>query len=76
VKLLGLTIGAWGQTVSHPLDATHTQLVLSNWAQDYPDPQDYCSLLLRSGQPLAVGGWSNRQYDHLVGGCKIAVVRL
>ena len=66
MKLTGLTNLDWFQVVSHPLDATHTQLVVSNWKQDYPDPQDYCTLHLRSGQPLNVGGWDNAAYDRLV----------
>jgi ABC-type oligopeptide transport system substrate-binding subunit len=36
------------------------------WAQDYPDPQDYCSLMLRSGSLFNVGGWHNTAYDRLV----------
>ena len=66
VRLTGLTPNAWGQTVSHSLDATHTQLLFDGWVQDYPDPQDYCTLLLRSGSPYAVGGWHSSAYDRLV----------
>ena len=66
VKLTRLTPDAWGQTVGHSLDATHTQLIFNEWVQDYPDPQDYCTLLLRSGSPDAVGGWHNAAYDRLV----------
>jgi oligopeptide transport system substrate-binding protein len=66
VRLTGLTPLAWGQIVTHPLDDTHTQLVVDSWIQDYPDPQDYCTVLLRSGQPYAVGGWQNATYDRLV----------
>jgi ABC-type transport system substrate-binding protein len=66
VKLIGLSVQDWTQTVSQSLDATHTQLVLSAWVQDYPDPQDYCTLLLRSGQLYNVGGWRNAAYDRLV----------
>ena len=66
VRLTGLTPDDWAQMVTHPLDASHTQLALDFWTQDYPDPQDYCTLLLRSGQPYAVGGWHNVAYDRLV----------
>jgi ABC-type transport system substrate-binding protein len=66
VKVTRLTRDAWGQTVSRSLDATHTQLIFSAWQQDYPDPQDYCTLLLRSGEALNTGLWRNRQYDDLV----------
>ena len=50
----------------HPLDQTKTQIVLNGWVEDYPDPQDYCTLLLRSGQPYNTGGWSDASYDRLV----------
>jgi len=66
VKLTRLTPDAWGQIVAHPLDASQTQLVVDGWIQDYPDPQDYCTLLLRSGQATATGGWHNAAYDRLV----------
>jgi oligopeptide transport system substrate-binding protein len=52
--------------VTHPLEQSHTQIVLNSWAQDYSDPQDYSSLLLRSGQRFNVGGWHNVNYDRLV----------
>jgi ABC-type transport system substrate-binding protein len=56
----------WHTVVTHPLDQSHTQIVLNEWAQDYSDPQDYCSLLLRSGQQFNVGRWHNAAYDRLV----------
>jgi ABC-type transport system substrate-binding protein len=42
------------------------QLALAQWAQTYPDPQGYCTLSLRSGQPFNLGGWHNAAYDRLV----------
>ncbi|GAC1445506.1 MAG: ABC transporter substrate-binding protein [Chloroflexota bacterium] len=56
----------WFTTVTNPLDGSHTQLVQFGWAADYPDPQDYCSVFLRSGAPLNYGGWHNTAYDRLV----------
>ena len=66
VKPVPLSFNDWFTVVAHPLDQTKTQIVLSAWTEDYPDPQDYCTLLLHSGQPYDVGGWSNPLYDHLV----------
>jgi peptide/nickel transport system substrate-binding protein/oligopeptide transport system substrate-binding protein len=66
VKLIGLTGDAWGLTLQHPLNASHTELVFDAWIQDYPDPQDYCTLLLRSGWPHNVGDWHDSAYDRLV----------
>jgi ABC-type oligopeptide transport system substrate-binding subunit len=56
----------WHTVVTHPLDQSHTQIVLNSWAQDYSDPQDYSFLLLRSGQRFNVGGWHDATYDQLV----------
>jgi ABC-type transport system substrate-binding protein len=73
VRLTRLTPAAWVRTATRPLDATHTQLIVNAWRQDYPDPQDYCTLLLRSGQPFNIGLWSNRQYDQLVDRADVAL---
>jgi ABC-type transport system substrate-binding protein len=61
-----LSGGAWYTIVAQPLDRTQTRLVRNSWQEDYPDPQDYCSLLLWSGAPFSVGGWHNAAYDRLV----------
>jgi len=65
-KLKPVSADEWFTIVTHPLDQSKTQLVYSGWAEDYPDPQDYCSVLLRSGSPFNVGGWHNTAYDRLV----------
>lgn len=57
---------AWPQIVSQALDKTNTPIVASGWTQDYPDPQDYCTLILRSGRDNNIGRWNNAQYDRLV----------
>ena len=62
----GIPPTEWQSVVTQPLDKTHTQLVEVGYVQDYPDPQDYCFLLLHSGQAFAIGGWHNTKYDHLV----------
>ncbi|HEX6507477.1 MAG TPA: ABC transporter substrate-binding protein [Chloroflexota bacterium] len=56
----------WHTVVTHPLDQSHTQIIPNGWAQDYSDPQDYSTLLLRSGQRFNVGGWQDATYDRLV----------
>ena len=65
----------WLKVVSQPLDKTNTQLVTSAWTEDYPDPQDYCTLLLHSGQPYNVGGWHNAIYDGLVDRAELTLNR-
>ncbi|GAC1630340.1 MAG: ABC transporter substrate-binding protein [Chloroflexota bacterium] len=66
VRLEPLVKHDWNRTITEPLDKTRTQLIQDYWVQDYPDPQDYCTLLLRSGQPDNIGQWQDAQYDHLV----------
>jgi len=66
VKQTPISGDEWNTTVSQSLDRTHTQLIYDQWYQDYPDPQDYCTLLLRSGQFANIGNWSNPVYDRLV----------
>ena len=66
VKLKPLSDNEWGTAVSQSLDKTDTRLIQVGWFQDYPDPQDYCTLLLRSGQQYNVGGWHDATYDRLV----------
>ncbi|GAC1630337.1 MAG: ABC transporter substrate-binding protein [Chloroflexota bacterium] len=66
VRLEPLSKTDWGTTVSELLDSTRTQLTGDYWVEDYPDPQDYCTLLLRSGVPYNVGQWQDARYDRLV----------
>jgi oligopeptide transport system substrate-binding protein len=51
---------------AQPLDKTGTQIVDEAWTQDYPDPHDYCSVLLRSDAQYNNGQWHNVRYDALV----------
>lgn len=60
-----LTANDWDTVVSQPLSKTGTQLVRNGWQQDYPDPQDYVSLLLRSDAAYNIGGWKNSRFDRL-----------
>jgi oligopeptide transport system substrate-binding protein len=66
VTLKGTTANDWYNIVSHPLTSTNTQLVRNGWQQDYPDPQDYCTVLLRSNSAYNIGGWKSARYDQLV----------
>jgi oligopeptide transport system substrate-binding protein len=61
-----LSANDWSTVVAHPLDQTKTQIVTGGWQEDFPDPQDYCTNLLRSGTPYNVGGWHDAAYDRLV----------
>jgi ABC-type oligopeptide transport system substrate-binding subunit len=66
VRLKLIPGSEWHNVVTRPLDQSHTQIVPNGWAQDYSDPQDYMTLLLRSGQRFNVGGWHDVTYDQLV----------
>ncbi|HEV3311469.1 MAG TPA: peptide ABC transporter substrate-binding protein, partial [Chloroflexota bacterium] len=50
---------------SSRLTALNFQLAFVEWAQDYPDPQDFLSLQLQTGASHNIGGFSNRQFDQL-----------
>jgi len=65
-KVAPISADEWVNVVGQPLDKTNTQLAWNSWVQDYPDPQDFAELLLHSGTPFNVGGWSNAKYDRLV----------
>ncbi|GAC1514737.1 MAG: ABC transporter substrate-binding protein [Chloroflexota bacterium] len=66
IKLKPLSLDDWLKIVSKPLDQSKTQLTFTVWNQDYPDPQDFCTILLRSDQGYSVSGWHNSTYDRLV----------
>jgi oligopeptide transport system substrate-binding protein len=66
VRLKPLPPDVWFTVLSESLDQTNTQIVWNGFQQDYPDPQDYCTVLLRSDQRYNIGGWHNPRYDQLV----------
>jgi ABC-type transport system substrate-binding protein len=66
VKLVGLPQTAWVDTIEKPLVSSHTDLAQELWYQDYPDPQDYCTLLLRGGETWNTGGFNDPYYNKLV----------
>ncbi len=45
--------------------AGNTQLVLSSWQGDYPDPVSFLDMYT-TGNTYNFGGWSNAQYDALI----------
>lgn len=52
--------------ITAPSDpATAMQLYLSVWGADYPDPQNFLSLQLRSDSPYNNGHWANARFDEL-----------
>ncbi len=46
-------------------DATTPQMFFLGWCQDYPDPQDWLSLVFRSNSTVTHVGWKNAQFDQL-----------
>ena len=44
---------------------TLPQIYVLGWCQDYPDPQDWLSLVFRSDVAITPQGWKNAQYDDL-----------
>jgi ABC-type transport system substrate-binding protein len=53
--------------IVNPSDpATAMQLYISVWGADYPDPQNFLSLMLHSGSPYNNGHWSSAEFDTLV----------
>lgn len=66
MKVSGLTFNGWLGIVGKSLQATGTKLTENLWIEDYPDPYDYMTLLLRQGQNYDIGGFNNAQYNRLV----------
>lgn len=66
IRTQPLTFNAWLGIVGKSLQATKTKLTENLWIEDYPDPYDYCSLLLRGGENYDIGGYNNLTYNNLV----------
>ena len=66
IKSLGLN--PWLNVVTQNMNATKGQETITQnlWIDDYPDPQDWLTNLLRSSSPNNIGGFRNAQYDSLV----------
>jgi len=69
-SLKPLTFNQWLGVVGGPsLDKTvigKVDLTENLWIEDYPDPQDYMTNLLRSGANYDIGGFNNSTYNALV----------
>ncbi len=66
VTLQPLTFNGWLNIVTKSLQQTHTAISENLWIEDYPDPYDYMTLLLRAGQNYDIGGFNNPTYNKLV----------
>lgn len=61
-----LLIDRLDATRSNPSDSAQAlQMYISIWGADYPDPQNFLSLQLRSESPYNNGHWSNARFDDL-----------
>jgi ABC-type transport system substrate-binding protein len=49
-----------------PMTDTGVKILRSAWQADFPDPEDYVSLLIRHGQTYAITGWNNKTFNKLV----------
>ncbi|GAC1326507.1 MAG: peptide ABC transporter substrate-binding protein [Chloroflexota bacterium] len=65
IKLAPLAANDWLTVVGQDLNKTNTQITANGWQQDYPDPQDYIELLLKSDQNYDIGKWKNATFDKL-----------
>jgi ABC-type oligopeptide transport system substrate-binding subunit len=45
--------------------ATTPQVFIQSWVQDYPDPQNWLSLVFRSDSQSTHSGWKNDEFDRL-----------
>lgn len=66
IKLKVTTLDDYIKVWSEHLTDTGTELAWNNWGEDYNDPQDYCTLLLHSGQTRNLGDFKNAIYDRIV----------
>jgi len=56
----------WYGIATNPLSRSHTRILASTWAQDFADPYDFLTLMLRAGQQFDVSGFNNKEYNRLV----------
>jgi ABC-type transport system substrate-binding protein len=62
----GLPVNDWLTDVEEPENQTHNTIVEGQWGMDFPDAEDFCTLLLRSGETYNVGQHNDPTYNHLV----------
>jgi ABC-type transport system substrate-binding protein len=66
IQIKGLPVNDWLTDVSEPQNQTHNTLVEFEWGMDFPDPEDFCTLLLRGGMLYNVGQFNDPTYNQLV----------
>ncbi len=66
IKQLGVI--PWLRVVTQNMNATKNQETITQnlWIDDYPDPQDWLTNLLRSNSPNNIGGFKSAEFDSLV----------
>jgi len=72
IKANGLTFNDWLKAVTQPQSKTRTLLV-QNGLTAFPDPWNYCTLLMHTGQPFNSGEYSNPRVDSLLDKADIAL---
>ncbi len=55
----------WANAVGQPMNKTGTIAVQNGWIMDYPDSQDYVSLLFQCHAAYDITGWCNSRFDKL-----------
>jgi oligopeptide transport system substrate-binding protein len=63
---VGKSQNDWNTDNYSPMSQTHIQGIDGGWSQDYPDPQDYMTLLWSCGASYNIGGYCNKQADTLM----------
>jgi ABC-type transport system substrate-binding protein len=66
IQIKGLPVNDWLTDVSEPQNNTHNTLVELEWGMDFPDPEDFCTLLLRGGETYNTGQFNDPIYNRLV----------
>jgi oligopeptide transport system substrate-binding protein len=66
IKPKGMSFNDWLTVVHEPENQSHNTIVEDEWGMDFPDPEDFCSILLHSGSVENAGQFQNKTYDHLV----------
>lgn len=61
-----ITANEYYGLAAEPLNKSNTQILANGWQQDYPDPQDYVTTLMRSDASYNIGGFKSAKFDRLV----------
>jgi ABC-type transport system substrate-binding protein len=74
IKAEPLTFNDWLKDVTQAQSKTDTKIA-QNGLTAFPDPWNYCSLLLHTGEPFNSGEYSNPTVDHLLNQADVAANR-